>query len=54
MCYGGDFASAFFFIVISIGHLLDGVILLLQLEFFTFFLSYLMLAISARFKQQKH
>ena len=48
------FVSAFFFIVILIGHLLDGVILLLQLEFFTFFLSYLILAISARFKQQKH
>ena len=51
---GRGFCVSIFFIVILIGHLLDGVILLLQLEFFTFFISYLILAISARFKQQKH
>ena len=51
---GRGFFVSIFFIVTSIDHLLDGVILLLQLEFFTFFLSYLILAISARFKQQKH
>ena len=35
-------------------HLHDGVILLLRPESFTFFLSYLLMAIPARFTKQKH
>ena len=51
---GKGFCVSIVFVVMLIGHLLDGVILLLRLEFFTFFLSNLILVIQASFKQQKH
>ena len=47
------FNYIYLYVIYLIGHLQDGVILLLQPEFFLFFLSHLNLVIPAKFKQQK-